>query len=192
VHPAGGVSAITIASLAIADLTQNGWHGLIVKGRKTGTSNVGVIAGGEATNVVTPRLHLRAEVRSHDPQFRQKIVAEFRKAFTAAAKSVRNDAGQAGRITFQADLKYESFRLNEDDPSMLAAKEAVTALGLAPQTRISNGGLDANWMTAHGLPTVTLGCGQSQIHTVNEILDVPSYLQACRIGLLLATGGRAQ
>ena len=32
-HPEEGVSAIAIASLAIADLVQNGWHGLIEKGR---------------------------------------------------------------------------------------------------------------------------------------------------------------
>ena len=53
--------------------------------------------------------------------------------------------------------------------------------------RISNGGLDANWMVAHGIPTVTLGCGQQDIHTVTESLHVESYLQACRIGLQLAT-----
>jgi tripeptide aminopeptidase len=59
---------------------------------------------------------------------------------------------------------------------------------MRPQIRIANGGLDANWMTAHGLPTVTLGCGQQEIHTVNEWLDIPSYLASCRLGLLLATG----
>ena len=31
--PAEGVSAIAIASLAIADLVKNGWHGQIAKGR---------------------------------------------------------------------------------------------------------------------------------------------------------------
>lgn len=188
VHPEQGVSAIAVASLAITELVDNGWHGLIVKGRNSGTSNIGVIAGGEATNVVTPRLTLRAEARSHDPRFRQKIVAEFRKAFETAAKTVRNAAGQTGTVTFHADLKYESFRLPEDDPSVAAARAAISAIGLTPETRISNGGLDANWMTAHGLPTVTLGCGQDRIHTVNEILDVPNYLHACQIGLLLATG----
>ena len=46
-------------------------------------------------------------------------------------------------------------------------------------------------MTTHGLPTVTLGCGQAGIHTVKETLDVEQFLQACRIGLLLASGGAA-
>lgn len=188
VHPEGGVSAIAIAGLAIADLHQNGWHGLIVKGKHTGTSNIGFIGGGEATNVVTPAVKLRAEVRSHDPVFRKRLVDEFRKAFERAACAVKNDAGKTGRVRFEANLKYESFRLKESEPTVQSALGAIRAVGLDPVTRISNGGLDANWLSARGLPTVTLGAGQQSVHTVDETLNVPDFLNGCRIGLLLATG----
>jgi len=191
VHPERGVSAIAIASLAIADLQQNGWHGLVVRGRNTGSSNIGVVHGGDATNVVMPHLQLRAEVRSHDPKFRQRLVEEFRKAFVRAARSVKSDTGKTGKIDFQADLKYESFRLDESEPSVTEALRAVRTAGLEPTTRISNGGLDANWLSSRGLPTVTLGCGQQDVHTVNESLDVDAYLKACRIGLILATASAA-
>ncbi len=97
VAPEWGVSAIAIASLAIADLHENGWHGLVIKGRKRGTSNVGVIQGGDATNVVTDRVHLRAEARSHDSAFRQRIVEEIDKAFHRAVKKVKNMAGAIGK-----------------------------------------------------------------------------------------------
>ena len=186
-HPEQGASAIAMASLAIADHTANGWHGLIVKGKHRGTSNVGLITGGEATNVVTPHTRVRAEARSHDPKFRLKIVNAFRDAFTKAAKQVRTDAGQPGRVDFRSDLKYESFQLPLDDPSVITACDAIRAVGLEPETRVSNGGLDANWMTAHGLPTVTLGCGQAGIHTTDEILHIASYLSACEIALRLAS-----
>ena len=188
VHPERGVNAITIASLAIADLTQNGWHGLIEKGKHRGTSNVGIIHAGEATNVVTPSLSLRAEARSHDPVFRKKIVEAYRKAFELAAKSVKSSDGKTGRVTFNFDLKYESFRLDPREPAVSLAKQAVEKIGLTPELCIGNGGLDANWMTAHGFPTVTLGCGQHDIHTTNEWLHVPSFLQGCEIALLLASG----
>lgn len=188
VHPEGGVSAIGIAGLAIADLQQNGWHGLIVKGKSTGTSNLGVVQGGEATNVVTPYVKLRGEVRSHDPIFRKRLVDEFRKAFEKAAKSVRSDSGKAGKVRFTAELKYESFRLAESEPCVEEALRAIRETGLDPQTRISNGGLDANWLSARGLPTVTLGSGQQDVHTTNETLNVEDYLNGCRIGLRLATG----
>jgi tripeptide aminopeptidase len=188
VHPEGGVSAIAVAGLAIADLQNHGWHGLIVKGRRTGTSNIGVIGGGEATNVVTPLVRLRAEVRSHDPKFRKKLVDEFRKAFERAARSVKNDSGKCARLRFHADLKYESFRLQESEPAVQESLRAIRAMGLAPQTRISNGGLDANWLSARGLPTVTLGSGQQNVHTVDETLNLDDFLNGCRIGLFLASG----
>lgn len=188
VHPERGVSAIAIASLAIADLTQNGWHGLIEKGRNRGTSNVGVIEAGEATNVVTPLLKLRAEARSHDPVFRKKIVEAYRKAFVAAARQVKSSEGATGTIKFSAELKYESFRLDPASPVVSLASKAISSLGLSPELCIGNGGLDANWMFAHGLPTVTLGCGQQDIHTIRESLHVPSFLNGCRIALLLASG----
>ncbi|HEX5104256.1 MAG TPA: M20/M25/M40 family metallo-hydrolase, partial [Pirellulaceae bacterium] len=40
VCPERGVSAIAIASLAIADLARDGWHGLVIKGKNRGTTNV--------------------------------------------------------------------------------------------------------------------------------------------------------
>ena len=188
VHPERGINAIVIASLAISDLTENGWHGLIVKGKNRGTSNVGIVNAGEATNVVTPKLSLKAEARSHDPVFRKKIVEAYRKAFVKAAKSLKSADGTSGKVTFNADLKYESFRLDPKEPIVSVAKKAVERIGLTPELCIGNGGLDANWMTAHGFPTVTLGCGQRDIHTVKEWLDVPNFLQGCQIGLLLASG----
>jgi tripeptide aminopeptidase len=188
VRPEGGVSAIAVAALAIADLTQNGWHGLIVKGKNTGTSNIGIIHGGDATNVVTSKVSLCGEVRSHDPKFRKRLADEFRKAFERAAKSIENDAGKCGRVRFTADLKYESFRLNESETTVQEALRAIRKVGLDPQTRISNGGLDANWLSARGLPTVTLGSGQQNVHTVDETLNVEDYLNACRIGVRLASG----
>ncbi len=187
-HPEDGVSAAAIASLAIADLTRDGWHGLIQKGRNSGTSNVGVVSGGDATNVVMPKLKLRAEARSHDPKFRQRIVDQFRKAFEKAARELKTASGQRGSVNFEATLKYESFRLDPSEPVVQVASAAVESAGLRPDTRISNGGLDANWMTAHGIPTVTLGCGQAGIHSIDETLHIDSFLQACQIGLAIATG----
>jgi len=149
-----------------------------------------VIRGGKATNVVTPLLSLRAEARSHDPEFRKKIVAAYRKAFEKAAKSVKSADGKRGRVEFNADLHYESFRMAVDAVPVQLAQQAVRAFGLTPDVCIGNGGLDANWMFAHGVPTVTLGCGQHAIHTIEETLRIADYLQACRIGMVLATAGR--
>ena len=187
VHPQEGIGAIVIAGAAIADLQANGWHGLVVKGKKTGTSNIGVIRGGAATNVVTDRVDLQAECRSHDAAFRKKIVEAFITAFAKASKSLKNSAGKTGSVEFDVQHKYESFKLAMSEPTVIASMEAIQKCGLEPAAKISNGGLDANWMTQHGFPTVTLGCGQDGIHTTSETLDLEHFQYACRIALDLAT-----
>jgi len=185
--PEKGVSAIVIAALAIADLHRQGWHGRIQTPKGSGTSNIGVIQGGEATNVVTPQLTVRAEARSHNPAFRKKIVRTIAQAFRKAAGEVRNTEGQAGRVRIEGRLEYESFRLSADAPSVRAAQAAVRAVGGTPRLAVSNGGLDANWMTARGIPTVSLGCGQVNPHTTAERLQVSEFFRACQVALRLGT-----
>ncbi|MEN9663664.1 MAG: Peptidase [Planctomycetota bacterium] len=189
VAPEKGISAIAIASLAVADLVEHGWHGLIEKEGKRGTSNVGVIHAGAATNVVAESAHLRVEARSHDSAFRKKIVKAIETAFKDAAKRVKNAAGKCGKVVCDGHLDYEAFRLGDDQPCVVAAIDAVRAEGLEPRTEVSNGGLDANWMAVNGVPTVTLGCGQMEIHTTKEQLDLAAYETACRVALRLAVGG---
>lgn len=187
VCPERGVSAIAIASLAIADLARGGWHGLIQKGKNRGTSNVGYVHGGEATNVVTDRVSLKAEARSHNPKFRGQIIKTIEKAFSSAAKELKSSEGQRGSVKIDGRLDYEAFLIDAKSECVRLAEAAATAVGRQPQQAISNGGLDANWLNAHGIPTVTLGCGQMNVHMTSEMLDLAAYRDACRIALQLAT-----
>ena len=186
--PERGISAITVAAVAIADLHRERWLGKIEKPSGCGTANVGVIQGGEATNVVTPEVHLRAEARSHDPAFRAKIIRAIEDAFKKAARSIRNVDGKCGTVDIDGRLDYESFRLPDDNPSVVTAEEAIRSLGGSPYRSISNGGLDANWMSARGIPTVSLGCGQENIHTTAERLNCGEFHRACEIARDLAVG----
>ena len=186
--PEHGVSAVAVAGLAIADLQRAGWLGDVRRGDLHGTSNIGVIQGGAATNVVTDLVTLKAECRSHDPGFRREILTAIEQAFQRAAGAVRNVSGATGKVHISSRLDYEAFRLDDGTPCVLAAEAAVRAVGGEPLRAITNGGLDANWLSARGIPTVTLGCGQRNVHTVNEQLDLAAFRQACRIALRLATG----
>lgn len=188
VAPEQGVSAIAIASLAVADLHRGGWHGDVSKGKKHGTSNIGFISGGEATNVVTDRVTLKAEARSHDPKFREQIIRQIERSFNRAAKEVRSALGKYGSVQFAGRLDYESFRLADDEPCVVAAENAIRAVGQEPYRAVTNGGLDANWITSHGIPAVTLGCGQVNPHMTNERLDIAGFETACRVAVRLATG----
>ncbi len=186
-HPDHGVSATLIASMAIQQVAARGYFGKIRKKAKRGTSNVGVIRGGEATNQVTDHVYVKGESRSHDPRFVAEITAAYRKAFERAAARVKNNRGARGRIKFRARQDYRPFRLDRKAPVVRAAVDAVRAMGLQPRLLAVDGGLDANHLNARGMPTVTLGAGQHRPHTVDEYVDIRQYLQGCRLALRVAT-----
>src|SRR5262245_10223977 len=173
VAPEKGISATAIFSLALADIVRTGWFGKVIQGDKQGTSNVGNVAGvdggcaGQATNVVTDYVKVLGESRSHDPKFTKEITTAYKAAFRAAAEQVRDNEGRTGKVKFTSRLDYYPFRMKPTAPAVKHAKRAAEKLGLESRLKIGNGGLDANWMNRHKIPTVTLGAGQNEIHTQN-------------------------
>jgi tripeptide aminopeptidase len=179
--PQSGASAITAAGLAIAALHKDKWLGLVKKGSRTGTSNIGIIRGGTATNVITDLVEIAAEARSHDQSMRTAIASAIENAFHDAAAKVVSDHGTAVRADVERHVDYESFRLDENSPIVRWTHQAIVDLGKTPEVGVTNGGIDANWLVLHGIPTVTLGCGQRNVHTNKEELDIADYLAAIKI-----------
>ncbi|MGJ4950277.1 M20/M25/M40 family metallo-hydrolase [Bradyrhizobium sp. HKCCYLS20291] len=199
VAPERGISATMILALALAEVKAGGWFGKVVKGKgkeaKLGTSNVGPVTGGEgrsagdATNVVTDYIHVSGESRSHDAKFVRQITNAYKAAFENAAKRVTNSDGKSGRVKFKAETEFHPFRIKDTLPVVKRATAAVTDVGGTPTLRAGNGGLDANWMVRHGIPTVTFGTGQNEPHTIDEWINLDEYDRACALALRLATMG---
>jgi tripeptide aminopeptidase len=191
--PERGISSTMIMSLALADVQAGGWFGKVVKGKKQGTSNVGPVTGGDgrpagdATNVVTDYVHVRGESRSHDPKFFKQITAAYKAAFEKAAKKLKNSEGKTGRIKFKVRTDYHPFRIKDTLPVVKRAVAAVSEGGGKPNIRTTNGGLDANWMVRHGIPTVTFGAGQNEAHTIDEWINLDEFEKGCALALRLAT-----
>jgi tripeptide aminopeptidase len=181
VHPEHGVSANLIAARAITAIAEKGYFGLIEKDGKRGTSNVGTVNGGEASNQVTDKVTVTGESRSHDPEFLKEITGSITACFEEAAASVTNHVGKAGSIEFHCSEDYHAFRISETDPVVQATRKAQETLGLEPVTEVTNGGLDANFFNVKGVPTVTLGAGQHNPHTVDEYADLDEYVTCCRL-----------
>ncbi len=194
VAPEKGISATLVAALALARVRAGGWFGKVVQGEKQGTSNVGPFGGkdgrsaGDATNVVTDYVHIQGESRSHDAKFAREITQAYKEAFATAAEEVTDDQGHKAKVKFTSRLDYHPFRLKETATVVKTAVDRLTRAGLTPDCRVANGGLDANWINRHGLPTVTFGAGQNAIHTVEEWVDVPEFLLGCKAALALALG----
>jgi tripeptide aminopeptidase len=193
VAPEKGISATLVGAVGLTEAHRGGWFGKVVKPDGNGTSNVGIFGGkegkpaGDATNVVTDYVHIKGEARSPEIAFAAAICNAYREAFAKAQSQVKDADGATAELKFESKPSYPSFNLKDDDPAVKHAKRAVESLGLAPTTIFSNGGLDANWLVKHGLPTVTIGSGQYEIHTVKEYVDLPEFAQGCRLAVALAT-----
>jgi tripeptide aminopeptidase len=191
-HPERGVSATVVTALALADVFRGGWFGKVARDGREGTSNVGSVgdrnghSAGEATNVVTDYALVRGESRSHDIRFCGAITAAYRQAFTDAARRVADDRGRHAKVKFRSRRDYYPFRLKDSAPVVRHARAAGEYAGMTPTLRTTNGGLDANWMVRHGLPAITFGAGQRDVHTVDEHVELSDFLGGCRMALALA------
>lgn len=186
VSPEDGISATLIAARAIAAVAERGYFGLIDANGQRGTSNVGSIEGGEASNQVTDHVVVTGECRSHSKALLKRITGAYEREFAKAAKSVRNAGGDCGRVEFVAERDYDAFRMPKSSPAVKLAEQKIREGGEEPILGIANGGLDANYINAKGIPTVTLGAGQHHPHTVDEYVDIAEYLGGCRLLTRLA------
>jgi len=188
-HPGSGASAAVAAAHAIASLDRDGWHGPIDTAEGRGSANIGTLQGGTGTNVVMDRLEILAEVRSHDGAFRDRLLAVYKDAFSQAASRTKNRQGRCAEVSFADGPRYESFALEDDAPVVVAAVAAGKACGLQPTLVSNDGGMDANHLNAKGVPTVTFGAGQHDVHAPGEWVDLEEFLIACRLAAELVTAG---
>lgn len=193
--PEKGISSSMIASLALADIQKNGWFGKIVKGEKSGTSNVGIFGGknggssGQSPNTVTDYTYIKGESRSYDQNFVSEITDAFEQSFTKVCDTFTNADGEKPNLKFSRHTDYYSFNLNFNEKVINNAKSKLSTLGLEPKLVKISGGFDANWLVKKDIPTITFGAGHNMCHTVGEYVEIDDYFNACNLSLLLAQDG---
>jgi tripeptide aminopeptidase len=193
VAPDRGISATMVGAIGLAEAKTAGWFGKVAKGDAFGTSNIGIFGGknskpaGDATNVVTDYAFLKGEARSPELSFAKQIVDGYETAFAKAKAAVTDHEGTSAEVTFRRAAAYPPFKLGEDTQVVKRATKALGLLGLEPTYIFSNGGLDANWLDKAGVPTITIGAGQAEIHTIKEYVRLEEYEKGCRLGVLMAT-----
>jgi tripeptide aminopeptidase len=193
VAPEKGISATLVGAIALAEAQNAGWFGKVVKPDGRGTSNVGIFGGkdgkpaGDATNVVTDYAFIKGEARSPEAAFATKIAKGYGDAFAKAKEQVKDHEGDTAEVAFRHQTAYPPFKLAEDSPVVKRAIKALEMLGIKANCLFSNGGLDANWLDKHGIPTITIGAGQAEIHTIKEYVNLAEYEKGCRLGILMAT-----
>lgn len=168
-NPEDGISAIQIASKAIAALKLGRID------RET-TANVGIISGGIATNIIPEEVTVKAEARSHDEEKLHEQVKKMIAAFETAAMQAR------GTVTVEVKRSYNRVATANNAEIVQIAKQAAQKLKLKTIVRASGGGSDASIIYEYGVPTTALGIGMTDVHskqeyiTLKNLTKIPEYL----------------
>ncbi|SIT81412.1 M20/M25/M40 family metallo-hydrolase [Edaphobacillus lindanitolerans] len=159
VAPEKGVSAITIAAKAIANMS-------LGRIDSETTANIGRFEGGRATNIVCDEVKILSEARSIDKAKLDAQTEHMVRTFERQAQLM------GGSAETDVRLMYPGFSIGNEDPVIRTATAAIRKIGREPELMTSGGGSDGNIFNGFGIPTVTLSVGYEEIHTTNERMPV--------------------
>ncbi|AXM90602.1 hypothetical protein CI793_03440 [Anoxybacillus ayderensis] len=172
VAPERGVSAITIAAKAIAQMP-------LGRIDEETTANIGRFEGGTQTNIVCDRVDILAEARSLVPEKMEAQVVKMKEAFERVAEEM------GGRADVHVEVMYPGFKFGDGDHVVEVAKRAAEKIGRPHELLRSGGGSDANVIAGFGIPTVNLAIGYEDIHTTNERMPIEELVKATEMVLAI-------
>ncbi|NQS74868.1 MAG: M20/M25/M40 family metallo-hydrolase [Peptococcaceae bacterium] len=164
INPEDGINAIQVAAHAIAQMR-------LGRIDHETTSNIGVITGGKATNIVPASVTLDGETRSLDSYKRETLT-------TAMCGLIKKTAVKFGAgVDIVTETVYEGYDLDADSPPVQLAVEAASRLGLTASREKTGGGSDANVFNCNGIETTVLGIGMKKVHTTEEYIALKDMYQ---------------
>lgn len=186
-HPENGINAIQLASRAISELS-------LGRLDEMSTANVGVIAGGQATNIVPELVTIEGEVRSHSQEKLARHTAAIEESFrrtVAHFGTLPPAAGgpiRQGKLQFRVEEQFPAMRLDEQAPVLQRLRRAAGTLNRSLDFTVAGGGSDANIFSAHGLPTAILGTGMTDVHTTDESVTLTAMVRTTELLLAMYAG----
>jgi glutamate carboxypeptidase len=131
------------------------------------TLSVGIVRGGERTNVVPDYAYFDMDVRTSDQGSLKALEAAMRQVTS------QNEL-QGTRITLSGSMLCQPFERNSHNTRLIeVAREAGHELGLKIQDVGSGGASDANTTAAMGIPTLDgLGAGGGLAHNPGEFIEL--------------------
>ncbi len=166
--PEKGINAIVVAAEAICAMP-------IGRIDDETTSNIGVISGGEATNIVPDRVTLRGEARSRDQVKLDVQTAAMVQAFEDAA------ANHGASVDIDVSFSYPAYVVTPEQRPYAVAQRAIESLGFKFAPEMAGGGTDGNIFNAAGIPCVVLSTGQMNAHTREEYVSIQDMVDSTKV-----------
>jgi tripeptide aminopeptidase len=168
IRPEQGRNAIRAAAAAVAQMK-------LGRLDEETTANVGVIAGGTASNVVPGHCHLEGEARSLDDERASEAIGAMVDACTWAAGEYECD------VDVEVAEMFRGYRLRSNAAPVAVARAALERCGVEPREVATGGGSDANALSAAGFECVLLANGTDANHTPEESVAAERIVQMLEV-----------
>jgi len=165
IEPEKGINAIVAASKAISKLN-------IGKIDHESVANIGIISGGNATNIVPNEVTVEGEARSHNEVKLKKIINEMKNTFTREIHKC------GAKVEFESIREYDLFSINIDSQILNFCKIATKEQGIDLKIKATGGGSDANYFNSLNIPTIVISTGMNKVHTVDEEIKISDMIKA--------------
>jgi len=168
--PEKGINAILVASEAIASMP-------LGRIDEETTSNIGIIRGGTATNIVPDDVYVKGMARSRNDNKLAVQVEAMVKAFEEAAARHETSAD------IHVEHAYYCYHVPDDAPLRSLVENATSRIGLQPLAIGSGGGSDANIFNRAGIESLPLSTGMCDVHTKHEHIAIADMVDSARLVL---------
>ena len=165
VEPEKGISAIQIAAEAIAGMK-------LGRIDEETTANIGVIHGGQATNIICDKVEIKAEARSLKQDKLETQTRHMKDCFEKAA------AKYGGTVEFDSRLEYAAFSVEEKDDIIKILETASEKAGISLKLVATGGGSDTNIISQKGIQAVNISVGMDKVHSVEEQISIEDMVKA--------------
>lgn len=158
-NPEDGIHALQIMCRIVGEIPQ----GHMDQGT---TLNIGLISGGEASNIVPASCTCKGEIRSYDHEKALALLDEVTRKFQEAAEA------EGAKAYVESSVDLTAYQVEEHAPVVEKFKSACTRLGIDCQLTSTFGGSDNHNFMLHGIPGIVLSCGMYEVHSVREYTRV--------------------
>jgi tripeptide aminopeptidase len=148
------------------------------------TANIGLIAGGTATNIIPDYVRIDGEVRSHNLSKLHSTLDSVKNTFQDVISSwhdPHNLITSRPSLVFSSPEQYPLMKLDTGSLPVLRAQQAASFLSRPLQFIHAGGGSDANFFNASGLPTAILGVGMENVHSLSENIKLSDMLRTAEL-----------
>jgi len=166
--PEKGISAIQLAAKAIARLN-------LGRLDSESTANIGLIAGGTATNIIPEYVVIQGEVRSHTLGKLKEYIQQIEDIFQNEVDSWTDYEGLVDgkpSLDFQVVEDYPVMKLDKEAAVIKRVEEAAAALGAELDYVVAGGGSDANIFNKLGIQCAILSTGMDKVHSTRETIKL--------------------